>query len=182
MSRAFSHKTGARRLAHAMEARGMTDKCPGMGRLERLARGFRQGHDRPHRDWARAAGSPISPPYGVVGPFSLDELEREGRVAFGACFVMSLQRWNEDQVELRLEAAGSAPPSRRFSISTRTMIRSTARCWICRSRARSSPSEIRAAFRRMAKTAHPDAGGSDEHYRRIAEARDALLEQFAGAS
>ena len=30
------------------------------------------------------------------------------------------------------------------------------------------PSEINAAFRRLAKTAHPDAGGSDEHYRRIA--------------
>ncbi len=44
------------------------------------------------------------------------------------------------------------------------------------------PSEINAAFRRLAETARPDAGGSDEHYRRIAEARDALLEQFASAS
>jgi hypothetical protein len=44
------------------------------------------------------------------------------------------------------------------------------------------PSEINATFRRLATTAHPDAGGSDEHYRRIAEARDALLEQFASAS
>ena len=41
--------------------------------------------------------------------------------------------------------------------------------------------EINAAFRRRAKSAHPDAGGSDEHYRRIAEARDALLKQAAGA-
>lgn len=44
------------------------------------------------------------------------------------------------------------------------------------------PAEINAAFRRLAKTAHPDAGGSDEHYRRIAEARDALLEQFGSAA
>jgi curved DNA-binding protein CbpA len=42
------------------------------------------------------------------------------------------------------------------------------------------PSQIRRAFRRLAKSAHPDAGGSDEHYRRIAEARDALLGQFGG--
>jgi curved DNA-binding protein CbpA len=44
------------------------------------------------------------------------------------------------------------------------------------------PSEINAAFRRLAKTAHPDAGGSGEHYRRIAEARDVLLKQFGGAA
>jgi hypothetical protein len=44
------------------------------------------------------------------------------------------------------------------------------------------PLEINAAFRRLAKTAHPDAGGSNEHYRRIAEARDALLAQFASTS
>jgi len=30
------------------------------------------------------------------------------------------------------------------------------------------------------QVAHPDAGGSDEHYRRIAEARDALLGHSAG--
>ena len=44
------------------------------------------------------------------------------------------------------------------------------------------PSEINAAFRRLAKIAHPDAGGSDEQYRSITDARDALLEQFASAS
>jgi hypothetical protein len=44
------------------------------------------------------------------------------------------------------------------------------------------PSQINAAFRRQAKTAHPDAGGSGEHYRRIAEARDALLKQFGSVS
>jgi curved DNA-binding protein CbpA len=44
------------------------------------------------------------------------------------------------------------------------------------------PSEITAAFRRLAKTAHPDAGGSNERYRAITEARDALLELFGSAS
>jgi len=41
--------------------------------------------------------------------------------------------------------------------------------------------EINAAFRRLAKTAYPDAGGSNEDYRRIDEPRDALLELFASA-
>jgi hypothetical protein len=45
-----------------------------------------------------------------------------------------------------------------------------------------APSQINAAFRRLAKTAHPDAGGSDEHYRRIVDARDALIEKSAGSA
>ena len=45
----------------------------------------------------------LAPPYDVVGPFSLDELETLGRIAFGACLVMSPERWREDQVELRRE-------------------------------------------------------------------------------
>ncbi|MDU1670293.1 MAG: hypothetical protein E6833_29365 [Bradyrhizobium sp.] len=36
-------------------------------------------------------------------------------------------------------------------------------------------SDIKTAFRRLAKSAHPDAGGSSELYRRISEARAALL-------
>ena len=36
-------------------------------------------------------------------------------------------------------------------------------------------SQINAAFRQLAKTSHPDAGGSDEIYIRLTEARDALL-------
>jgi len=41
--------------------------------------------------------------------------------------------------------------------------------------------EINAAFRRLAKTAHPDAGGSDEDYRRITTARDALLKRYSSS-
>ena len=121
----------------------------------------------------------LDAPYGVVGPFSLDELEQTGRIAFGACFVMSRRRWQEDQVELRMAAqkarralmamfdgeddsphreALGLPPDGRLDAA-----------------------EINAAFRRRAKTAHPDAGGSDADYRRIAEARDALLEMLADA-
>jgi hypothetical protein len=46
----------------------------------------------------------LAPPYGAVGPFSLDELETQGRIAFGACLVMSRLRWQEDRVGLRREA------------------------------------------------------------------------------
>ncbi len=40
-------------------------------------------------------------------------------------------------------------------------------------------SQINAAFRQLAKTSHPDAGGSNENYIRLTEARDALLKAAA---
>ena len=130
--------------------------------------------DIQHDETGRKAS--LAPPYGVVGPFSLDELETLGRIAFGECLVMSRQRWREDQLNLRLEARAKRrtllfqmdadddhehreilglPPEGLLNLS-----------------------EINAAFRQLAKTAHPDAGGSDEQYRRIVEARDALLKRL----
>lgn len=121
----------------------------------------------------------LAPPYGVVGPFSLDELEAQGRIAFGECLVMSRRRWQEDQVELRLEAREKRRAflsQARFADDDQEEHRETLNL---PTEGALTPSEINAAFRRLAKTAHPDAGGSAEEYRRIAEARDALLEQFA---
>lgn len=137
------------------------------------------GHIEAREDGRRAY---LAPPYGVVGPFSLDELEAQGRIAFGECLVMSRQRWQEDQVELRLEAREKRRAFQfqfRFTESDQEEHRGTLNL---PTEGALTPSEINAAFRRLAKTAHPDAGGSAEEYRRIAEARDALLEQFATAS
>ena len=122
----------------------------------------------------------LAPPYDMVGPFSLDELETRGRIAFGACLVMSRERWREDQVELRREGL----EKRRaflFRLDFDGDDRESREMLNLPADGALEPSDINAAFRRLAKTAHPDAGGSDEHYRRIAEARDALLERFAGA-
>ncbi|MFG1401790.1 J domain-containing protein [Xanthobacter sediminis] len=123
----------------------------------------------------------LDPPYGIVGPFSLDELEAEGRIAFGACLVMSRARWRQDQVELRAEALRtrrafmSAPAPGDGGRVHREALDLPVEGVL-------EVTQINAAFRRLAKSAHPDAGGSDAHYRRIAEARDALLALFAAAS
>lgn len=119
----------------------------------------------------------LAPPYDVVGPFSLDELEARGRIAFGECLVMSRQRWQADQADLRLEAR----EKRRTFLFQADFDDDHERREVLNLPMEGAlkPSQINAAFRRLAKTAHPDAGGSDERYRRIAEARDALLEQFA---
>ncbi len=120
----------------------------------------------------------LAPPYDVVGPFSLDELETRGRIAFGACLVMSRQRWQEDQVDLRREARAK----RRALLSQLEFDDSDHREVLdLPMEGALEPAEINAAFRRLAKTAHPDAGGTNERYRAITEARDALLEQFASS-
>jgi hypothetical protein len=124
----------------------------------------------------------LADPYGVVGPFSLDELEAEGRVAFGACFVMSRERWKEDQVRLRLEGREQR---RAFQIRLdfdEEDDEEHRKALELPTEGELEPQQIKQAFRRLAKTAHPDAGGSDEHYRRICEARDALLERSTHAS
>jgi hypothetical protein len=122
----------------------------------------------------------LAPPYEVVGPFSLDELETRGRIAFGECLVMSRRRWQEDQVDLRFEAQ-----NRRRAFLSRPGFedgRAHREVLNLPTEGALDPAQIKAAFRRLAKTAHPDAGGSDEHYRRVAQARDALLKQFGANS
>lgn len=123
----------------------------------------------------------LAPPYDVVGPFSLDELEANGRIAFGECLVMSRERWQTDQVDLRVEARQKRraflfrPDDDAGDGELREVLNLPIEGAL-------EPAQINAAFRRQAKTAHPDAGGSDQHYRRIADARDALLRQFGSVS
>jgi hypothetical protein len=121
----------------------------------------------------------LAAPYDMVGPFNLDELETQGRVAFGACIVMSRQKWQEDQVDLRAEGlkkrrAYLFQPDFDSDQEHREALKLPLEGEL-------TATEIKAAFRRLAKTAHPDAGGSNEDYRRIAEARDALLDQLEDA-
>lgn len=132
-------------------------------------------------DGERGRRAFLAPPYDVVGPFSLYELEARGRIAFGECLVMSRRRWQEDQVGLRFEAREKRraflfrPDRSDDDGELREVLNLPMEGAL-------EASQISAAFRRQAKTAHPDAGGSDEHYRRIAEARDALLKQFGSVS
>ncbi len=122
----------------------------------------------------------LAAPYEVVGPFSLDELEAQGRIAFAACLVMSRERWQEDQVELRMEAM-----EKRRALYAQfegvTNQHAHREALDLPKDGALKPSDINAAFRKLAKSAHPDAGGSDEDYHRIVEARDALLEILASS-
>lgn len=136
----------------------------------------------------------LDEPFDMVGPFSLDELETHGRITFAACIVMSRQRWQDDQVELRRESlkirrATEERINERFARFSRfngghsgrqdkrkpfdeRQHRETLDLPID---AKLEPRQINAAFRRLAQKAHPDVGGSNEQFVRISEARNALL-------
>ncbi len=137
----------------------------------------------------------LNQPYDMAGPFSLDELEAHGRIAFAACIVMSRQRWQDDQVELR-----QASLEKRRAAQER-MNEEFARFFGDHSGYQDNrkpfeerqhrealnlpvdgklePSQIKAAFRRLAQKVHPDVGGSNEQFVRITEARNALLEYIS---
>jgi hypothetical protein len=134
-------------------------------------------------------------PFDMVGPFSLDELEKYGRISFAACIVMSRQRWQDDQVELRRESleirrateervrekvermygshVGHQSKRKPF---TEQQHRETLNLPID---GKLEPRQINAAFRRLAQKAHPDTGGSNEEFVHITEARNALLEYIS---
>jgi hypothetical protein len=143
-----------------------------MGVIDRAAIGTVRDGPEGRQAW-------LAEPYDVVGPFSLDALEAEGRIGFGECLVMSRLRWQQDQVALRIEAREKrAAMLRRFNRDEDDRdYRMTLDLPLDGAL---EPALIRAAFRRLAKTAHPDAGGSDAHYREICEARDVLLRLFEG--
>ncbi len=130
----------------------------------------------------------LDDPYAMVGPFSLDELTSDGLIRFAACMVMSKQRWNNDREELfrdsmkqrrkaQQEFVEELTRRNRRKMNTNTQTMHEYRLLL------DLPLEgvvelaqIKSAYRKAAKKAHPDAGGSEELFRRIKEACDALLD------
>jgi hypothetical protein len=157
-----------------------------LGVLDMAATGRVERHAGGRSAWLAA-------PYDIVGPFSLDELEARGRIAFGACLVLSRNKWQDEQIELRRQAREQRRASaRRFDaeFARRFGVRFAHQDDDGDDRAllelpldgELTAAEINAAFRRLAKTAHPDAGGDHEAYCRLTDARDALLERASAVT
>ena len=137
----------------------------------------------------------LDEPFDMVGPFSFDELEIHGRIAFAACIVMSRQRWQDDQLELRLESlarrrAAQERMNEEFArfFGGHSGYQDTRKPFDERQHRETlnlpidgklEPRQINTAFRRLAQKAHPDVGGSNEQFVRITEARNALLEYIS---
>lgn len=130
----------------------------------------------------------LDAPYDMVGPFSLDELISDGLIRFAACAVMSKQRWQDDREVLRQEALNKRRKAQQefYEGLERHNRRKTNASQYNQSEYRTlldlpilgtlELSQIKTAYRKAAKKAHPDAGGSKEMFIRIKEACDALME------
>jgi len=132
----------------------------------------------------------LDEPYEIVGPFNLNELETQGRIDFAQCSVMSRQRWQEDQVALRRESLHKRreTQARLFEELSHFNARKNHLHQFSQKRYRElldlpldedvTSSQIKTAYRKIAKNAHPDVGGSHEAFVQLTQARDALLECF----
>jgi len=137
----------------------------------------------------------LDEPFDMVGPFSLDELETHGRIAFAACIVMSRQRWQEDQAALKYESRNMRRAAQerineefaRFSgrqgryHGKRQPLdeREHREVLNLPANGKLERRQVNAAFRRLAQKAHPDVGGSHEQFVRITKARTVLLETIS---
>jgi hypothetical protein len=137
----------------------------------------------------------LDEPFDMVGPFSLDELETHGKIAFAACIVMSRQRWQDDQAALRVESiymrrAAQERMNGEFSHFSGRQGRYHGKRQALDEleyrgvlnlpdKGRLERGQVNAAYRRLAQKAHPDVGGSHEEFVRITQARAALLEAIS---
>lgn len=133
----------------------------------------------------------LDEPYDMVGPFNLDKLKSTGCISFEACLLMSSEKWQEDQVQLRRESirlkreAMARAQAQQERFNQRRQAFTTLRSQLSEKDLRASLnlptegtlkiSQIKAAYRRLAQKAHPDLGGSQEEFVRVTAARDALL-------
>ncbi|MFA6628821.1 MAG: DnaJ domain-containing protein [Sulfuricurvum sp.] len=130
----------------------------------------------------------LEAPYDMVGPFSLDELTANGLIRFAECEVMSKERWQENREELRKAAMRRRSQSQREAFeklerNNRRKVNAMPSSQYEYRTLLNLPiegilelSQIKSAYRKAAKQAHPDAGGSQEMFIRIKEACDALIE------
>lgn len=130
----------------------------------------------------------LEAPYEMVGPFSLDELTTNGLIGFAQCVVMSKQRWQDDRELLRqisIEKRRQAQQEMFDKLDKNNRLKMNAyndtileyRTLLSLPESGSLElSQIKSAYRKAAKKAHPDAGGSQEMFIHIKEACDALLQ------
>jgi len=137
----------------------------------------------------------LEEPYDMVGPFSIDELQTDGKIKFAQCMVMSRKYWQENQQLLRADSF------KRQNKIREEMYENLYR----RNRKRHNDlyksnnedekryreilslphdcvldiSQIKKAFKKASKKLHPDAGGSHDDFVNLNMARDELLALFS---
>jgi hypothetical protein len=137
----------------------------------------------------------LEEPFDMVGPFSLTELETQECIAFEECLVMSQKRWFQDQGRLKREGAqkrqqaearlerrarfdSGQQAGRQHPLPQKRSDRQPREILQLPPEGQLEPTQIKAAFRKLAQRNHPDVGGNTELFQQITEARDQLLAIF----
>jgi len=127
----------------------------------------------------------LDDPYDMVGPFDLDELRDTGQISFAACLVMSRKKWQEDRIFLQQQAFKKQQKAQKEhfeEIKKHNAKKGQHTDTKCRKllslpiHGELEATQIKSAYRKVIKTAHPDLGGSHEKFIEITKARDTLLE------
>lgn len=130
----------------------------------------------------------LESPYQMVGPFSIEELTAYGQISFAECVVMSKQKWQDErEALLTISMMRRRKAQQEFfeeleKHNRRKQYNHTHELEVYRTLL-SLPligtleiSQIKSAYRKAAKKAHPDAGGTQEMFLQIKDAHDVLLE------
>lgn len=129
----------------------------------------------------------LDEPYEMVGPFCLDQLLSKGQISFAECIVISTQKWKNERVSLLKKASEKQQKLqeehlkeiRRFNQEKQNNEQKYRELLCLPLQGSLEVSQIKNAFRRMCKTAHPDVGGSEAEFIEITIARDVLLENLS---
>lgn len=130
----------------------------------------------------------LESPYQMVGPFSIEELTTQGEISFAECVVMSKQKWQDERESLltismmrRRKAQQEffeelEKQNRRKQYNHTHELEEFRTLLNLPISGKLEISQIKSAYRKAAKKAHPDAGGTQEMFLRVKEAHDSLLE------
>lgn len=136
----------------------------------------------------------LEEPYDMVGPFSLDELQSDGRIQFAKCIVMSRKYWQDNRQSLKTDSFKRQNKIREEMFENlnrknrerhnnlyksndenekryREILSLPLDCVL-------NTSQIKKAFKKVSKKVHPDAGGSHDDFINLHMARDELLALF----
>lgn len=137
----------------------------------------------------------LEEPYDMVGPFSIEELQTQGKINFAQCMVMSRTYWQNNQQSLRKDALKRQNKTRKEMFETLKKKNKERQNTFYRygyeneKRYREilslpldsmlDASQIKKAFKKASKKLHPDTGGSHDEFVDLNMAKDELLALFA---
>jgi len=137
----------------------------------------------------------LEEPYEMVGPFSIDELQSNGKIKFAKCIVMSRKYWQDNQQSLKADSFKRQNEIREEMFENLKRRNRERQNNFYRSNNENEKRyreilslpldcvldtlQIKKAFKKASKKVHPDAGGSHDDFIKLNMARDELLALFS---